>query len=53
MAAIKVIFDTDEEAVWFWELCKKLGIEKLEVGFANNTHVPVYAERCPTDTQDG
>ncbi len=48
MAAIKITFDTDEEAVWFWELCKKLGIEKLEVGFDNNIPVPVYV-----DTQDG
>jgi hypothetical protein len=49
MAAIKITFETDEEAVWFWELCKKLGLQKLEVGFANNIPVPVYTDTQGTD----
>ena len=59
MAAIKIIFETDEEVerhptVWFWErnaarLCKKLGIEKLEVGFAGNKPVPVYDDNKDAD----
>jgi hypothetical protein len=35
VAKIIVTTDTDSEAVWFSELCKKLG-SKVEVGFGNN-----------------
>lgn len=34
MARITVKFEGDGEAVWFWELCKKLGAEVLEVRFS-------------------
>ena len=40
MAKINIRFETDGEAVWFWELCKKLGY-KVEVCFGNVTDVLV------------
>lgn len=36
MAQITVKFERDADAVWFWELCKKLGTEVLEVNFGSD-----------------
>lgn len=36
MSIVKVSFETDAEAVWFWELAKKLGYKKMEVSFGSD-----------------
>ena len=41
MAYVGVNINNDGEAVWFVELCKKLGFTKLEIAFGDNNPVCV------------
>jgi len=47
MARITVDLPNDSEAVWLWELCKKLGYQIQAVHFGNDYPVDNYPKQMP------
>jgi len=52
MARITVDLPNDSEAVWFWELCKKLGYQIQAVHFGNDYPIDNHPKQMATCEND-